>query len=274
MAAVPIDPAAGPRLAILGGGNMGFAIARGIMRARILDADRVLVAEQDARKHERLAALGCRLAREAAAVREADEILVAVKPQHWPEAAAAIGVLDRPTVVTTIMAGIGSEDIRRRLGGHARVIRCMPNTPCQLGEGMTGIAFGAGARPGDDRLPREIFEALGRTATVEESLMHAVTAVSGSGPAYVYLLAELMQRAAREVGLDEAAARLLVTQTIIGAGRMLRESEEDAEALRRIVATPGGTTAAAVDVFESRDLAATVVDAIVAARDRGRALGG
>lgn len=261
-------------LGIVGGGNMGHAIAQGILRARLLDPARVLVAEQDEPKHARLAALGVGLTTKATDARAAEQLLLAVKPQHWPAAAAAIGTLDRPTVVITIMAGIESAAIRARLGEHARVIRCMPNTPCQLGEGMTGIALGAGAQPGDDRLAREIFEALGRTTFVDESLMHAITAVSGSGPAYVYLLAELMQQAAREVGLDEAAARLLVVQTIIGAGRMLRETGEDPETLRRFVTTPGGTTAAAVDVFEERGLSRTVIDAIVSARDRGRHLGG
>jgi pyrroline-5-carboxylate reductase len=253
---------------------MGFAIARGVLAARVLAPDEILVAEHDAAKHARLRELGCPLSDRTEGALAADELLLAVKPQHFAAVAERLGRLKRPTVVVSIMAGLGSAAIRRHLGDAARVIRVMPNTPCQVGEGMTGIALGAGAAPGDEALARDIFGAVGRVAMVPEDLMHAVTAVSGSGPAYVYLLAELMTDAARELGLDEPAARLLVEQTIIGAGRMLRESSMEAEALRRVVTTPGGTTAAAVDVLEARGLREAVRDALRAARDRGRALGG
>ena len=126
---------------------------------------------------------------------------------------------------------------------------------------------------GDERLAWHIFEALGRTAILEERLMDAVTAVSGSGPAYVYLLAELMEKAARKIGLDEAAAQLLVVQTIIGAGRMLRDTGLEPAERRRVVTPPGGTTAAAMDVITRQDLPGVFIEALTAARDRGAELG-
>lgn len=263
-----------PRLAIIGGGNMGFAIARGVLSARVLEPADLLIAERDAAKHERFSPLGCPCTTRTPDAVAADQLLLAVKPQHFEAVAGGLAPLPGRRVVMTIMAGIDSTAIRSRLGPEAAVIRMMPNTPCQVGEGMTGIALGDGAEPGDEALARDIFGAVGRIAVVDEHLMHAVTAVSGSGPAYVYLLAEVMVEAARELDLPDAAARLLVEQTIIGAGRMLRAGGEEPARLREIVTTPGGTTAAALDVFDRRDLRGTVRTALQAARDRGRELGG
>jgi pyrroline-5-carboxylate reductase len=260
------------RLGIIGGGNMGFAIARGAIAAHLIRAAQVVVAEIDEEKRRDLARLGCATTADARIATSAEQVLLAVKPQSFAVVAKAIAPLARPTVVISIMAGVETPAIRRSLGAHARVIRAMPNTPCQLGDGMTGVALGDGARPGDETLTLHVFEALGRTAIVPEALMDAVTAVSGSGPAYVYLLAELMEKAAMQIGLDEATARLLVQQTIIGAGRMMRASPHEPEELRRIVTTPAGTTAAAVKVMMDRGLPSIVIDALVAARDRGRTL--
>jgi pyrroline-5-carboxylate reductase len=248
---------------------MGWAIARGALAARVLHPDEILVAEIDEQKRAELRRLGCAVTDDARQAVEREQVLLAVKPQSFAEVAEAVAPITKPTIVITIMAGIGTDLIRARLGDRARMVRAMPNTPCQLGEGMTGIALGAGAEAGDEQLARHIFEALGRTAIVDESLMHAVTAVSGSGPAYVYFLAELMEKAAHEIGLDEATARLLVMQTIIGAGRMLRDTGMEPAELRQIVTTPGGTTAAALEVMMRRELPGVLIEALTAARDRG-----
>jgi pyrroline-5-carboxylate reductase len=154
----------------------------------------------------------------------------------------------------------------------ARVVRVMPNMPCQIGAGMSAIALGDGAKPRDESLAVSIFGALGRTAMVDESLIHAATAVSGSGPAYLFLLAEAMERAAMELGIDQATARLMVEQTIMGAGRLMIESGQDAANLRQAVTSPGGTTAAALEVFEQRQFIDVVIAALTAARDRGKQL--
>ncbi len=261
------------RLGIIGGGNMGSAIARGAVQHRVVDPAAMVIADIAPKKREALVELGCHVTDDVTEATKSEQVILAVKPQSFPDVAAAIAPVAEPTVFVSIMAGLGTDALRAQLGERARMVRVMPNTPCQLGEGMTGIALGAGARPGDETFARQIFEALGRTVMLDESLMHAVTAVSGSGPAYVYYLAELMQQAAIEVGLDDRDAELLVVQTIIGAGRMLREAGMEPAALRRVVTTPKGTTAAAIDVLERGDMARVFVAAITAARDRGQELG-
>lgn len=257
------------KLGIIGGGNMGAAIARGGLAARVLHLEDLIVADVDPAKRETLAQMNVAVTADPREATDVEHLLLAVKPQSFAGLADAIGPLSRETIVISIMAGLSTSHIRERLGPSARMIRAMPNTPCQLGEGMTGIALGDGARPGDELLASHIFEALGRTTMLEEPMMHAVTAVSGSGPAYVYFLAELMEKAAVEIGLDEATAQLLVVQTVIGAGRMLRETGLEPAELRRVVTTPNGTTAAAVGVMADRHLPETLIEALRAARDRG-----
>ncbi|MHC5028708.1 MAG: pyrroline-5-carboxylate reductase family protein, partial [Planctomycetota bacterium] len=130
------------RLGIIGGGNMGQAIARGAITQRVLERDEIVVVETDVQKHAAIEQLGCTAATEPRVAADCEQMLLAVKPQSFASLAESLGGLTRPTVVISIMAGIGTETIRRRLGAQARVIRAMPNTPCQLGEGMTGIAIG------------------------------------------------------------------------------------------------------------------------------------
>ena len=257
------------RLGIIGGGSMGQAIVRGAVEAGVLAPEAVLVAEIDPRRREGLADLGCASTGDAAAVVAADEIMLATKPQSFPEVARAIAPLAETRVVLSIMAGLSSGAIRAALGERARVIRIMPNTPCRVGAGMAAIALGEGAEAGDETLAVAIFEALGKTTIVQERLMHAVTALSGSGPAYVFLLAEAMEEAAARLGLDPDTAGLLVRQTIRGSGKLLSESTEGPAALRAAVTSPGGTTEAALSVLEGRELSGIIIDAVIAARDRG-----
>jgi pyrroline-5-carboxylate reductase len=167
---------------------------------------------------------------------------------------------------------VTSAAVRAALGENARVVRVMPNTPCQIGAGMSAIALGEGASPGDETLARSLFESLGKVIAVDEHLMDAVTAVSGSGPAYVFLLAEAMEQAAVKIGLTMHDARILVSQTILGSARLLSESGQTADELRQAVTSPGGTTAAALEVMFERELPETMSLAITAARDRGREL--
>lgn len=262
------------KLGIIGAGNMGMAIVRGVIEAGVLPPQTIVVADLDESCRKAAAGLGCRSTADAAEMREAGQILLAVKPQGFAAVAGAIGPLQRGTVVISIMAGLGSRAIRQALGPLARVVRAMPNTPCRVGAGMTAIAPGDGAEPGDEALAVKIFAALGRTVIVHEHHMHAVTGISGSGPAYVFLLAEAMEHAAVSAGLDDVTAGLLVRQTILGAGTLLAESAEAPAELRAAVTSPGGTTEAALEVMMDRDWPAIVGDAIAAARDRGAELGG
>ncbi len=259
-------------LGIIGGGNMGSAIVRGAIEAGVLSPQTIMVADLEASRRDAAAALGCRTTADATDVIGAEQIMLAVKPQGFARVAADLGPMDRPTVVISIMAGLESRAIRDALGPSVRVIRVMPNTPCQVAEGMTVIASGDGARPGDEALAVRIFDALGRTVVLDEKHMHAVTGLSGSGPAYVFLLAEAMERAASTAGLDDATASLLVRQTIRGAAALLSDSDRGPADLRAAVTSPGGTTEAAIGVMTERDLPGIVVDAIEAARERGAEL--
>lgn len=274
----------GMRLGVIGGGNMGRAIVRGAIEGDVLAPDDVLVVDVDPARRLDVASLGCHVAEWPGAavewVSEAEpgQVMLAVKPQVFPEVAQALApMMPARMVVISIMAGRSSAAIRAALGGKANVVRVMPNTPCMVGAGMSAIAIGAGANPEDAEFAKLLFGAIGRTIEIAESLMHAVTAVSGSGPAYVFLLAEAMERAARDIGLPSNEARLLVSQTLLGASRLLEDAEATggtAEELRHAVTSPGGTTAAALDVMMKRGLPEIVIEAMIAARDRGRELDG
>lgn len=259
----------GITLGIIGAGNMGMAILRGGIEAGVLSAQAIVVADVEPDRRDEAARLGCQTTADVADLRDARQLILAVKPQGFGDVAQTLGRLKSPTVVISIMAGLGSREIRAALGPSARVVRVMPNTPCQVGAGMAAIAMGEGAEPGDETLAVGIFEALGRTVIVDEALMHAVTAVSGSGPAYVFLLAEAMEQAGVGLGLDRNTARLLVRQTIFGAGKLLAESGRTPSELRAAVTSPGGTTEAALREMDRRELPEIVRTAVIAARDRG-----
>jgi len=260
------------QIAILGAGQMGFAVLAGAVRQGVINASQCIVVEPDESRRQRAVDLGCAVAEEAKAARHCPTIVVAVKPQTFADAAASLGEMPGKTLVISVMAGLSSGAIRHALGGECRVVRVMPNTPCQIGAGMAAIALGEGAQPGDDALARQLFEPIGKVITIDEKHMYAVTAVSGSGPAYVFLLAEAMERAAAELGIPHDAARTLVKQTILGAARLMDESDQLPGKLREAVTSPGGTTAAALNVMNERGLPEIVVSAITAARDRGREL--
>lgn len=262
-------------LAVIGFGTMGSAIVRGACAAGALDPRTLLVIEPDEGRRAQAAALGCRAVATLLEELVAENLLLAVKPQMWLEAARDLGTLAHDTIVISIMAGILSERIREKLGHRARVIRVMPNTPCRLGEGISAMAPGAGTLAGDEAFARRIFSALGCVVDVDESMLNAVTALSGSGPAYVFLLAEAMEQAGVQMGLDWRTARALAYQTIRGAGGLLTENDEIvADQLRSAVTSPGGTTAAALEVLFERELPQIIAEAIIVARDRGEELDG
>lgn len=264
-------------LAVIGGGNMAGAILRGAFGAGAIDPGGVVIAEPDEAKRIGFANLGARCVESADLLRgalgECTEILLAVKPQVFREVAPALGgVGDR--VVISIMAGVTSGAIRGALGGAARVVRTMPNTPAQIGKGVTAVTLGAGARAGDDALARRVLGSVGSLVMIEESMMDAFTAVVGSGPAYVFALAEAMASGARLVGFDAALADRIVRGTVEGSAALLAQRVDQApEALRLAVTSKGGTTAAAVEKLETDDFFGAIERAIVAARDRGAELG-
>ena len=281
---------------------MARAIVVGAVQRGVLDPDRVAVAEPDESKHAPFNKCGVRTFGQAAAVidwlrnHEASpqgapsgpsHILLAVKPQSLAVAANEIAGAwtahrtnagaDRASprrVVVSILAGTPSRRVREALGDSVAVLRAMPNTPARLGEGVTALALGAGAEPGDDAFAEQLFRGIGPVVLpTDESLLDAYTAVSGSGPAYVFFLAEAMARAAQAVGIPAADTERAVRQTIIGAAALLRDSPDSFQSLRAAVTSKGGTTEAALRVLTEDRVADSISRAIECARDRGRELG-
>ncbi|MCP1728393.1 pyrroline-5-carboxylate reductase [Natronospira proteinivora] len=210
---------------------------------------------------------------EAAA--HADVIVMAVKPQVLREAAAQIKdlVQENRSVVLSIAAGLREPDISRWLGGNVPVVRAMPNTPALLQTGATVLYANSSVDAEQKKQAETIMAAVGMTLWVEEEgHMDAVTATSGSGPAYFFLVMEAMQAAAQSLGLPGEVAEKLVQQTALGAARMAREGEDDAATLREKVTSPGGTTAAALEVLREAGIEETFTRALTAARDRSRSL--
>ena len=204
-------------------------------------------------------------------------LLLSVKPQQMPAALADLSAgLVPHTLIISIAAGVRTEFIESHLrsGESWRVIRTMPNTPMLVGQGMVAIARGAHATAEDAAAARRIFEYSATVLEVEEAKMNAVTALSGSGPAYFFYLAEHMMRAAIELGMTGEQADTLVRKTALGAATMLAALKDPPAELRRKVTSPGGTTQAAIDAMEAKKMGEIIVDAIQAAEERGRELGG
>lgn len=274
------DPMTPESLAIIGGGNMGRALLRCAISGAALRADRIVVAEPELGKHAGLAAEGAAVvasAVEAIARLESmggeGQVLLAVKPQMLPALGEQVAGRVGDRVVISIMAGTPGARVRERLGPGVRVVRAMPNLPATIGRGVTALCLSAGAREGDDALARRLFACAGpAVVTVDESMMDAFTAVAGSGPAYLFYLAEAMAGAAESLGFDRGTAMAIVRQTIAGAGLLLAESGATPGELRAAVTSRGGTTAAALAVMDEAGVMAAVQRAIRAARDRGAEL--
>jgi pyrroline-5-carboxylate reductase len=264
------------RIAFIGGGNMarslvGGLIDKGCKPGRIIVSEpspeqRALIAK---RSPVRMSADG------AAAASDADVLVFAVKPQVMASAAKAVAtaVRARKPLIVSIAAGITTTDLDRWLGGGQAIVRVMPNTPALLGAGATGLYATPKVSAQQRGIAQALMEAVGQARWIDdESLMDAVTAVSGSGPAYFFLLMECMETAALELGLPAETARALILQTAFGAARMAQESGEAPAALRRQVTSPNGTTAAALQAFGDGRFEELVKKALTAARDRGRQL--
>lgn len=263
-------------IAFVGGGNMARSLVGGLV-ARGTPGDAIRIAEPvDALRDALARDFGARMFADGAeAVAGAAVWVLAVKPQVMRavcEALAPQAQAARPLVVS-IAAGITAAQLERWLGGGVAVVRCMPNTPALLGAGVTGLFANANVDAAGRDAAQSLLSSAGETVWIgDEALMDAVTAASGSGPAYVFLLAEAMQAAAIGEGLPPEAARTLVLQTILGAARMLIEGDADAAELRRRVTSPNGTTQAAIEAFEAGGFRELVARAIHAATVRGREL--
>jgi pyrroline-5-carboxylate reductase len=262
------------QLGIIGGGNMAGAILRGLIGNWLLAPEAIVVSEPLAARRQQLSRLQIKLTDDNLTAARCPRVLLAVKPQVLPEVLQQIAPVVAPeTLVISIAAGCATALIDRLLAGRGRIARVMPNTPMLVGAGMSAIAAGPRATEEDLQWVERMFSVGGQTVRVGESMMDAVTAVSGSGPAYFFYLVEAMTAAGVAEGLDEATAARLARAACAGAGKLLAESVDSAGELRRRVTSPGGTTQAAIEAMESAGLREALVKAVRAAAERSRELG-
>ena len=261
-----------PHIAFVGAGNMASSIIGGLLESGH-PADRISAADPFPASLERLRDLGevrtC--ADNAEAVANAEVVILAVKPQVMAEATDSIAAAVRSNgaLVISIAAGVTVESMASRLGAEAAIVRCMPNTPALLGCGASGLYGNQNVSPEQRIHAQAILDAVGITCWVDsEAALDAITALSGSGPAYFFLFTEAMIDTGCQLGLDRDTASTLAMQTALGAARMALENDVDLVELRRRVTSPGGTTQAAVESFEANDLRKLVDKAMNAAADR------
>ncbi len=260
------------KICFIGGGNMASSLIGGLA-GQHYPTDKIMVTDPDAEKLKALKQqYGIHTQTDnLKAVTDADVIVLAVKPQvlHAVSSHICPSIQQYRPLIISIAAGIRSTDIDRWLGNNNSIVRCMPNTPSLIQAGATGLYANMQCSEEQKQLADTILKAAGITLWVDnENLLDAVTAVSGSGPAYFFLFMEAMQAAGEKLGLDASSASLLARQTALGAARMAIESNDDPATLRERVTSKGGTTAAALASFEASQLHKIVEDALTAARDR------
>jgi pyrroline-5-carboxylate reductase len=262
------------KIAFLGGGNMANALVGGL-RAKGMPAGDISVIEVSPAARERIAAHGVRVSTAPdAATGGADVLVLAVKPQDMRRALASIAGGARGKLVVSIAAGIPIEALSRWLGGHRRIVRCMPNTPALVGAGITGLYAPPEVSDDDRQRAEHVLSAAGQVVWVgEERLIDAVTAVSGNGPAYVFWFMEQLAAFAEQSGVAAEDARRLALHTVLGAAKLAAGSAEPPSALRRNVTSKGGTTEAALRVFDAEQLAERLARALEAAVRRDAELG-
>ena len=259
-------------ITFIGGGNMASALIGGLSRNG-WHAERMRVADIDAAARDRVAReFGIAVYDKAsAAVANADCIVLAVKPQHLQAAARELAAHVSGKLVLSIAAGIRARDIRRWLGGHSRIVRAMPNTPALVLSGITGLYADEDVGAADRQTAEEVLRVAGATLWVDtEADIDAITAVSGSGPAYVFYFLEALESAARKLGFDDKAARQLALETFSGAVRLAGESTVDFATLRARVTSKGGTTERALGMFEQAQVRAAIERAVQGAAERSR----
>ena len=263
-------------LGFVGGGNMAAALVKGLLHAEVVPPARIIVSDV---KEDRLALFRDRHGVRTTAdnhqlVRDSDVVVLAVKPQVIDKVLDAIGADVRPgQLVISVAAGVPVSAMEARLPDGAHVIRSMPNTPATVDAGATAIAAGTHATEEDLEVARQLFAAVGRVVALDETLLDAVTGLSGSGPAYVMLMIEALADGGVKVGLHRDTALLLAAQTVYGSAKLLLETGEHPGRLKDMVTSPGGTAIAGLHTLESGGLRRTLIDAVEAATARSVALG-
>jgi pyrroline-5-carboxylate reductase len=266
-------PGQGRTLAILGAGVMGETVLSGLIRAGWSPSRLVATDRRPERQVELTARYGITMLDNVEAATRARTVVVVVKPQDMSDLLAEIApVLTPESLVVSLAAGVDTASIEAQLPAGTAVVRVMPNTPAQVDEGMAAISPGSHSTPADLAHVTEILSATGRVLTLPERYQDAVTAISGSGPAYLFFVVEAMIEAGVHLGLPRDTATELVVQTMLGSAKLLRETGEHPTVLRERVTSPGGTTAAAVRQLEDHKVRAAFIGAIEAAHNRSRDL--
>lgn len=265
------------RLAIIGTGRIGEALLRGLLRSGTLTPDGVIcTARREERVRELIETHGVEATVDnRAAIGDADVVLLALKPQTIHKVLAEVGdAFHEGQTVISVAAGIPTAAIERYLPEEVPVVRVMTNTPVQVDEAMSVLAAGAHATDDDLKVAEDVLTNVGRTMRLEEEHLNSVTALSGSGPAYFFLLAEAMIDAGILLGLPREVASELIVQSMVGSAKMLRDTGRHPVELREMVTSPGGTTIVAIRELEGARVRAAFLDAIEAARRRGDELAG
>jgi pyrroline-5-carboxylate reductase len=266
----------GKTLAFLGAGNMAEALIKGLLRAEVAAPHELLCTDRRRERGEELTSrYGVRFTSDnGAAAREADLIVLSVKPQVMNHLLEEISpALDARKLVISIAAGVPIEAIERKVGHGVRIVRTMPNTPALVGAGATALSAGSHATEEDLVQTKSLFDAIGKTVVVDEPLLDAVTGLSGSGPAYVFLVIEALSDAGVKVGLPRYTAQELAAQTVLGSAKLLIETGEHPGRLKDQVTSPGGTAIAGLHTLEAGGLRTTLMDAVEAATKRSKELG-
>jgi pyrroline-5-carboxylate reductase len=263
------------RIAFVGGGLMAEALIGGLLTGGLCGPEAIWATDPVSARRDRLKeAFGIRVGdRNREAVKSADVVVLAVKPQSLPVVLEEIGSDLAGRLTVSIVAGAPIRSIQRQAPSADKIIRAMPNQPAVVREGMTALSAGTNLADVDIQAVRVIFEAVGRTVVIEERLMDAVTGLSGSGPAYVFLAIEALADGGVNMGLSRKTAELLAAQTVLGAARMVLESGEHPARLKDRVASPGGTTIAGLHALEQGGFRATLMGAVDAATRRSQELG-
>jgi pyrroline-5-carboxylate reductase len=270
------SPTVVPNISFVGGGRMAEALISGVLSSGGYKAEQIHVADPDTARLDHLKKqYGVQIsATNQEAVVSGYVVVLAVKPQVTAAVLKEIGDGLAKRLVISVVAGMPLMRIIEACGPQARVIRAMPNTPAMVGEGMTALAIGPGVGESEVACARQLFESVGRVVPVDERFMDAVTGLSGSGPAYVFLMIEAMADGGVKMGLSRETASLLAAQTVLGAARMVLETRQHPARLKDEVVSPGGTTIAGLHRLEQGGLRGLLIDAVEAATKRSQELGG
>jgi pyrroline-5-carboxylate reductase len=264
-----------PRIGFIGAGKMATALARGWLTAGLVQADRLIAADPVPESRRSFTQeTGVRASAENPEVARASQILIlAVKPQSMTSVLQEVSpVVSDAHLVVSIAAGVTLRQLQAGLGRNRRIIRVMPNTPCLVGASASAYAAGEYATPEDVSLVQRLLQAVGRAFAVPETMLDAVTGLSGSGPAFVYLVIEALSDGGVNAGLPREVATALAAQTVLGSARMVLETGQHPGVLKDAVTSPAGTTMAGLQVLERAAVRGAFIDAVTAAADRARAL--